>query len=286
MLDSVIRNSVASQNVSAQSVDTIVELNLPLLQAADNTVKAYEWEARGGNVNLISMLTVALNMSGRQRMLSQKVVKDYCQIGMGLNSAKSSAGLNDSLALFGQQLEKLQAFAKHAPLRTAVADVATTWHQFKEITSHPANNDNARRLNHLSDDLLYRSHKVVQFLQDRADTPGSRLINISGRQRMLSQRIAKLFLLRSWGVNTISIREEERLARRDFDDGLAELHHAPENTAEITLELDKVDLQWAWFKSVLEQHDLTSYQLVVVEASDAILASMENVTHAYEVLGN
>ena len=107
LLDSVVRNSVAGQNVSAQSIDTIVELNLPLLQATDDTVKAYEWEARSGNVNLISMLTVAVNMSGRQRMLSQKMFKEYLLIAYREEERNNRRNLGKTIKLFDHTLQGL-----------------------------------------------------------------------------------------------------------------------------------------------------------------------------------
>ncbi len=107
LLETVVRNSVAGQNVTAQGIDTIVELNLPLLQAADDTVKAYERGARGGNVNLVSMLTVALDVSGQQRMLSQKMFKEYLLIAYGYEERSNRRNLRGTIKLFDRTLQSL-----------------------------------------------------------------------------------------------------------------------------------------------------------------------------------
>ncbi len=107
LLDTVVRNSVAGRNVTAGGIDTIVELNLPLLQAADDTVTAFQRGARGGNVNLVSMLTVALNVSGRQRMLSQKMFKEYLLIAYGYEERNNRRNLRGTIKNFDRTLQSL-----------------------------------------------------------------------------------------------------------------------------------------------------------------------------------
>jgi len=103
LLDTVVRNSVAGQNVTAEGIDTIVELNLPLLQATDDTVKAYN-SASGG---LVSMLTVALNLSGQQRMLTQKMLKEYLLIAYGYEERNNRRNLRGTIKLFDRTLQGL-----------------------------------------------------------------------------------------------------------------------------------------------------------------------------------
>ena len=50
----------------------------------------------------------------------------------------------------------------------------------------------ARRLLELSDQLLAQSEQVVQLLERHSGGQSARLVNRSGRHRMLSQRIATL----------------------------------------------------------------------------------------------
>jgi len=101
---------------------------------------------------------------------------------------------------------------------------------------------------------------------------------------MLSQRLAKYYLMRAWDMDPPSMGKEIASARTEFDGALSALRSAPESTAKIKSELDAVALQWEWFQSALGLEGAAAYGLIVVNASEAILNSMELVTGMYEQL--
>ena len=69
LFDDALEDGIAKGKVSRDQVGAIAELNLPLLQAVTATVNALAKEADGGA--FLSTLGVAIDLSGRQRMLSQ-----------------------------------------------------------------------------------------------------------------------------------------------------------------------------------------------------------------------
>ena len=227
----------------------------------------------------------AINTAGRQRMLSQKLVMEYCQIGMGVLPDEGRAALREAAREVELNLERLAKLSEpRGDVAAALADVRLVWGRFKPLLDDPPTLEGARRLNYISEDLLYVANKVVIALQDLSNRPVDRLVNLSGRQRMLSQRLAKLYLLKSWGVRTLSVNDDLLRARREFGEGLEALYLAPDNSPEIAGELDEVVLQWEWFRGALEQGDYDRFQLVVVDASETILRSMDRVTGWYEAM--
>jgi|TARA_Y100000310_G_C20639132_1_gene792883 hypothetical protein len=227
----------------------------------------------------------AINMAGRQRMLSQRIVKAYSQLQMSLVPVRSRKELTDATALFESQSQSLQRYVGDEKIRKALAIVDVIWWDFKKLISVKNSQADPRDLYYLSEDLLYASDKVVQLLQDKSENQLGRLVNISGRQRMLSQRLAKLYLLQDEGLDSTSVRAALEDAQHDFSHALELLRVAPANTDEIKVELDKVILQWAWFQNVLQQEKTGDYQLIVVDASEEILRLMENITGLYSSLG-
>lgn len=57
-------------------------------------------------------LARAINQAGRQRMLSQRIVKLYCQLVMNVAPGTSRSELAESIALFERQLGDLEASAR------------------------------------------------------------------------------------------------------------------------------------------------------------------------------
>ena len=226
----------------------------------------------------------AIDAAGRQRMLTQRIVKAYCQIGMGVTPEVSQAQLNGAVRRFDRQLADLTKNAPNADAQRAAARLRADWTGLRRLATAPVSREGAQRLAAQSEVVLQAAQHLVVVLQDAAGTPQARLVNIAGRQRMLSQRLAKLYMLRAYGVDAPSLRDELDAARSEFEGALATLRDAPENTSAIGLELDAVALQWDWFRGALDLQGTDSFVLVVSDASESILNSMDLITAKYAAL--
>ena len=101
-MDPVIRGILESGQASPERVKIIARTNLPLLQAMNETVRAYQAEASTDDLH--AALAVTINLSGRQRMLSQKMSKEYLLIAYGHEAEKNRQELGQSIALFERTL--------------------------------------------------------------------------------------------------------------------------------------------------------------------------------------
>lgn len=232
----------------------------------------------------ITSLAAAINKAGRQRMLTQSMVKDYCLIGQGVNKEQAIGRLQQAIALFDIQLNELKAFAPTEEAHDALIRVENLWHPFKAIVLAPAKREKVSALMAADDDLLTAAHKVVLLLQDISGTAQDRLVNISGRQRMLTQRLAKLYMLRAWGFDNSQVRSDMEQTRNEFKGALAELENARENSSEVNASLADARKQWNLLEHGLNRSNEEMIPLIVAMSSDKLLVTMNEITGMYELI--
>ena len=237
----------------------------------------------------IASLNEAINKAGRMRMLSQRMAKAYCQLGQNILPDQSRRILDLSLKLYQEHLDELKAYAPSEDIKATYAELESIWLRYRQLLAAAPSLDNARVIAQINEDALRVAHLGTTQLELFSTSSVGRLVNISGRQRMLSQRVAKFYMIRRCGVGNASMDSEAQLAKREFLSAMDALERAPENTAKIKGELELARTQWLFFDQALQQQNAggkdASHAANVATTSERILEVMDRVTNLYAQLG-
>lgn len=238
----------------------------------------------------ISDMNSAINKAGRQRMLSQRMAKAYLQVGLGVDVERSSRVLDSSIALFDRQLVELKNYAPTPEIKNTYLQLEKNWLAYKDVLVGAAPNpDSARKMLELSETVLQLAHAGTGQLVAISGTEAGPLVGVAGRQRMLSQRIAKYYQASCWGVVPGNGFSELAKDRRAFNSGLNALSGAPSTSQSIRNELELARQQWHLFEAALdarESLDKKSRATNVALSSDRLLDMMDSITGMFEKLSN
>ena len=152
----------------------------------------------------------------------------------------------------------------------------SAWKSFKKGVQELVKRDEA---------LLKAAHEAVLTLQKSANSKLGRIVNISGRQRMLSQRIAKFYMLLAWRVNSDTSLKLMNIASDEFSTALNELKISDINNKQINLALDDVSVQWDLFERSFRLRKGKYVPLLIALSSEKMLIKMNEVTGLYAQLG-
>jgi hypothetical protein len=241
--------------------------------------------AHAEDVNI--SLPDAINMAGKQRMLSQRIVSFYALLGLNVNVDDSKNKLQAAVALFDTHLSQLQHIAgvDHALSSSYQENIGTEWAKVRQFTGLTPSKKRAAQLRQLADALLVKSNDFVLQLEDVSGSSQGKLVNLAGRQRMLSQRIAGMYMENVWDVSVENILAKKEQAEHEFDEALQQLQGAVQNTTKINKLLGLVAGQWHAFSAINKLKNKAYAQpAMVAETADSILELMNTVTGLYAKL--
>ncbi|MBT2334071.1 type IV pili methyl-accepting chemotaxis transducer N-terminal domain-containing protein [Variovorax paradoxus] len=237
----------------------------------------------------VADLNDAINKAGRQRMLSQRASKAYLALVQKVETRNAQQVLDKSIALFERQLVELKAFAPSPAIRSTYDALDGAWGDFKrELAGLTPGKEEAARIVRLDAAVLALANQGTTQYEAASGKPVGRLVNIAGRQRMLSQRMAKFYLAGAMQIDAAGSAAEIARSRTEFLAALDILRNAPEATPQIRQELVLADAQWMFFNRGLQRLDGAGASPALMSdvfvSSENLLAIMDRVTGLYSDL--
>lgn len=221
-----------------------------------------------------SEYAIVINLSGRQRMLTQKMSKEMLLIANKVDVAGNRANLEKTAKLFDSTLKGLRdgnaemglPATEGKLLLKQLAKVSKLWDEFHGLVSPVISGGDVdiTKVAELNLPLLKNMNTAVRLYEKEAKKATGKsagvVINLAGKQRMLTQKMSKEMSLVALDHQADNNKSNLRSTASLFDrtlkgllDGDADLELPGTKDAAIRTQLDVVGQLWKSFKPLVER---------------------------------
>jgi len=242
---------------------------------------AEEAKAPSTDATVISDTVKLIDMAGKQRMLSQRIAKDYLYAGKKIAPAKANKQLKNSLAELVEAHKVLVKSINDPEIKNLLAFVEMSTEDFDATANEEFTIDNAQLVIDLSESMLEGSQYVVDSLKETVKIPESKIVGQAGKQRMLAQRIAKYYIAYQAGIKDKNTIDQMKEAVATFSESHAALMANSANTPEINRKLNQIDRLWKIVYKFYLNIEKGGLPLIVFNTTDSITKKMNTITGLY-----
>ncbi len=219
----------------------------------------------------------AINLAGQQRMLSQRLVKLMAQRAAGIEVRRAKLLQDESRLRIDSNLARLRQLLTAAQ----IAGLDSAWLTLRALLVGKVDADALRQADAAAEALLDLSESLAAGIEQQGGVGRPlQLVNLCGRQRMVSQRLAKNALL----ADLLPNRDPSLIALGldQFEAGLKALEEAPLTNAEIQQSLAAVREEWLRLLRSLRDVQGPEAAAGLARSSELLLTQLDRLTSQYQ----
>ena len=232
----------------------------------------------------IKTLDEAISIAGKQRTLTQQMLKHYSLIAMKVRERKARQELAQATALFDGQLVDLKKFSNDATTQQQLATVDQLWQEAKGIYATNVDNAQLLKLNSKTDSLFNACEQLVGILLKGSTNTKATLLNSANTEQRLIERIVALYALKAAGI-TAPYQTGYNKTVSEFEQSLDTLEGYSDNTIKIKAQLTRIKKHFKRFSTTVTTSTDGNYSVAIVSAAaEKISAEIANIILEYQQL--
>lgn len=243
----------------------------------------------GGHAGKGMAVGALINLCGRLRLLSQRMAIAWLLAAGNIAPLRARVKLRQFEAEFTRSLARLSGVGLPVGLDERLVAVAEVWPRYRQaLFALEPDAAQAPAVLDLSEEILQSTDRLTCFAEDLASRPEAHYVNVAGRNRMLSQQLAKFFLFGECGLGEEIIAPRIEETRLKFEGNLHELQQGGMPFPELQAQLQEVAGQWSKLQGALQQAPRPAnkgrHVVAVVGAAERLLRHVDTAVKLYERL--
>lgn len=230
-----------------------------------------------------------VNRCGRLRLFSQRMALTWGAIAANVASNATRTRLRQFEKEFERNLAWLEQLDQVGEFAEMLNAIKPLWQSFRQaIGSAEAPETLAGKLFDLSEEMLAATDDLTVCTTHLAGIPAAHYVNMAGRNRLLPQRISKLFLFREWDGLHARIDDLLLASTAEFEHNLQQLVRTASGQPELAAQLRIVASQWQKYIRALcpdlAHAHRTKHARMVLAEGERLLRCVDTAVKLFERL--
>lgn len=223
--------------------------------------------------------------AGHVRMQAQRLAKLYFQLALKVNVSSAERQIDQAQLLVDAEFRRLEAYGRKPAFQRTLVRCDTAWQELRLLLKKPASAAGLERAAQLAEELSIHAGKLAMQIESEAETPVGRLLDLSSRQNMLAQRLARLYMQLQSGDQARGLLVDLEQTRKEFAAGLNAIETATEGSPASRDALVLAKNQWVFLDTAVSQLRAHSFDGKAVQhvasSSERIQEMLAAVTAQY-----
>lgn len=214
---------------------------------------------------------------------SLQILRSYVLLGLNIRARRAKEQITQHTNKFEQLLSFIDTYAQKTnndQLERKTKEALSLWSKIKPEYSKSPEINKSLTLYKFTTIIVELSNDIGTILQNNGGSKLGKMVDISGNQTILSQKISLLYCILAWDENPQAMEEYTALIAA-FDSNLLRMQKHPINNKEVNKKLSDVHRQFKRFKFVSRHSQNTYVPALIDHSSSKMLTELQEVSNLY-----
>jgi hypothetical protein len=221
----------------------------------------------------------------QQKVLLQQVLKEYSFLGMGNNFKDSQSKLTTYLASYNQNFIRLENTLKTADSSSALSSSKEIWTTIEKSFHGTPSKEKVLALQKKTDKILQELSILMKVVLNKNKKDSHDIISIAGYQGVIIERMAALYMIKTWGISDPKFAFKMRESITFFNNSLYKMLESPKTSSGNKVAIKKVMRTFKFFE-MMNRSKTKFIPTLIYSKTTQIHTQIKKITQTYIQEGN
>jgi hypothetical protein len=221
-----------------------------------------------------------VDLVNQQKTLLQQIIKEYAFLGMGNSFQNSNEQLPLHIKSYNENFALLKKELTSKESATILKKSATLWSAIEKDFAQTPSKERVLALQKEADLILQEMSALMREILKTKNTSLQEIINISGYQGVIVERMASLYMIKTWGVDDPKFNFKMRESITFFNNSLHKMLESPHTSQKNRETINKVMRSFQFFE-VMNRSKTKFIPTLIYSNTLKISKQIQEITQTY-----